>query len=431
MPSVVVLGTQWGDEGKGKIVHLLGKQADYIVRYQGGPNAGHTVVFDGKKFVLHLIPAGILIPKKICVIGNGVVVDPLSIREEIELLEKRNIQVKGRLFISELAHLIFPYHKILDAAREEAGGKATRIGTTRKGIGPTYADKVERVGIRMVDYLEPDTFARLLEQNLALKAHLIEKFSSVEKLRREILEQAERLRPFLEPFACDTSALLNRALDKKKKVMFESAQGTLLDIDFGTYPFVTSSNPIAGSVGAGCGIGPSRIGSVMGIVKAYTTRVGEGPFPTELKDDMGERLRKAGQEFGATTGRPRRCGWFDAPVVRRSIMVNGITDLVLTKIDVLANIDPIKICVAYKVDGKVTKDFPNSRSAQQRCEPVYKAVPGFGAISSDLKRFKDLPVKAQKYVKTLEGILGVKFSVISLGRSRDETIQMARKVTWV
>ena len=429
MPSVVVLGTQWGDEGKGKIVHLLGKQADFIVRYQGGPNAGHTVIFDDKKFVLHLIPSGILIPKKICVIGNGVVVDPLAIHQEIKLLEKRGISVKGRLFISELAHLIFPYHKILDAAREEAGG--TKIGTTRKGIGPTYADKVERIGIRLIDYLEPDTFGSLLNQNLALKASQIEKFSSIHKLRKEILDQAKYLRPFLKPLACDTSTLLNRALDKKKKVMFESAQGTLLDIDFGTYPYVTSSNPIAGSVGSGSGIGPSRIGSVIGIVKAYTTRVGEGPFPTELKDAMGERLRQSGQEFGSTTGRPRRCGWFDAPVVRRSIRVNGITELVLTKIDVLANIHPLKICVAYKINGKILKDFPNSRSLIQNCEPLYKTVPGFGAILSDTKRFEDLPVNAQKYVKTLEKILGVNFGVISLGQSRDETIQLAPKVTWV
>lgn len=431
MPSVVVLGTQWGDEGKGKIVHLLGQQADYIVRYQGGPNAGHTVVFDDKKFVLHLIPAGILIPKKICVIANGVVVDPVSLHQEIELLEKRNISVKGRLFISELAHLIFPYHKILDAAREEAGGKSTKIGTTRKGIGPAYADKVERVGIRLVDYLEPDTFMKLLDQNLTLKARQIEKFTPVNKLRKEIANQAKYLRPFLKPLACDTSALLNLALDKKKKVMFESAQGTLLDIDFGTYPYVTSSNPIAGAVGSGSGIGPSKIGSVMGIVKAYTTRVGEGPFPTELKDTMGERLRQAGAEFGATTGRPRRCGWFDAPIVRRSIRVNGITELVLTKIDVLANIHPIKICVAYKVNGKIVKDFPNSRSLIQSCEPIYKTVPGFGTVLSDIKRFKDLPLNAQKYVKTLEKILGVNFSVISLGRSRDETIQLSPKVTWI
>ncbi|OGR84423.1 MAG: adenylosuccinate synthase [Elusimicrobia bacterium RIFCSPLOWO2_01_FULL_54_10] len=430
MPSVVVLGTQWGDEGKGKIVHLLGKQADYIVRYQGGPNAGHTVVFDGKKFVLHLIPAGILIPKKICVIANGVVVDPLSIHEEIKLLEQRDIKVKGRLFISELAHLIFPYHKILDAAKEDAGGKSTKIGTTRKGIGPTYADKVERVGIRLIDYLEPDTFSRLLEQNLSLKAHIIEKYSSIDKLRAEILEQAEYLRPFLQPFACDTSKLLNEALHKKKKVMFESAQGTLLDIDFGTYPYVTSSNPIAGSVGAGCGVGPSKIGSVLGIAKAYTTRVGEGPMPTELKDAVGEQLRATGQEFGATTGRPRRCGWFDAPVVRRSIMVNGIKDLVLTKIDVLANVDPIKICVAYKYKGKLLKDFPNSRAAIMECEPVYETVPGFGAISSELRNFKDLPSNAKKYVLRLEKILGLKFTLVSLGKSRDETISTSKKSIW-
>ncbi len=430
MPSVVVLGTQWGDEGKGKIVHLLGKQADYIVRYQGGPNAGHTVVFDDKKFVLHLIPAGILIPKKICVIANGVVVDPLSIYEEIKLLEKRDISVKGRLFISELAHLIFPYHKIMDIAREESKAGETKIGTTRKGIGPTYADKVERVGIRLVDYLEPETFSKLLEQNLLLKKHFIEKVSTVDKVRKEILDQAKFLRPFFKKFACDTSALLNKALDQKKKVMFESAQGTLLDIDFGTYPFVTSSNPIAGSVGSGCGIGPSRIGSVLGIAKAYTTRVGEGPMPTELKDSVGERLRAAGQEFGATTGRPRRCGWFDAPVVRRSILVNGIKDLVLTKIDVLGGIEKIKVCVAYKYRGKTYKEFPNSRAAINECVPVYETVPGFGPISQDIRNFKDLPVNAKKYVQYLEKILGLKFTLVSLGKSRDETISTSTKSIW-
>ena len=427
MPGVVILGTQWGDEGKGKVVHFLGKQADYIVRYQGGPNAGHTVVFDDKKFVLHLVPAGILIPKKICVIANGVVVDPQSLYEEIKLLEKRRIKVRGRLFISDLAHLIFPYHKILDAAREESRAKSAKIGTTRKGIGPTYADKVERVGIRLVDYLEPETFSKLLEQNLLLKKHVINKFSSVSKMRSEIHAQEKILRPFLKQFAADTSILLNRALDRGKKLIFESAQGTLLDIDFGTYPFVTSSNPIAGFVGAGCGVGPTKIDSVLGIVKAYTTRVGEGPFPTELKDEVGANLREAGKEFGATTGRPRRCGWFDSLVVRRSIQINAITDLALTKLDVLAGIHPLKFCVAYRHKGKLLKDFPNSRTVLNECDPVYETLPGFGEISKNLRRVQDMPVNAQKYVQVLEKALGVKFSIVSLGRSRDETIRVTKK----
>lgn len=430
MSSIVVVGTQWGDEGKGKIVHLLGQQADYIVRYQGGPNAGHTVVFDGKHFILHLIPAGILIPGKKCVIANGVVVDPQALFEEVKLLEQRNIRISGRLFISELAHLILPYHKMLDVAREESKEGETKIGTTRKGIGPTYADKVERVGIRLVDYLEPDTFEALLDQNLKIKKARLGGEQAVQKLRDDILRQAGPLREFLRPFACDTSALLSKAMDGGKKIMFESAQGTLLDIDFGTYPYVTSSNPIAGSVGAGAGIGPSKINSILGIVKAYTTRVGEGPFPTELTDAMGERLREVGKEFGSTTGRPRRCGWFDAPVVRRAIAVNGIKKLALTKLDVLAGIDPIKVCVAYEYEGKVLKEFPNSRKAQALCRPVYKTVPGFGEISKSMRRFADLPARAQNYVKFLEKVAGAKISFVSLGRSREETIFKDKSSLW-
>ena len=428
MPSIVVVGTQWGDEGKGKIVHLLGKEADYIVRYQGGPNAGHTVVFDGKLFVLHLVPAGILIPKKICVIANGVVIDPASLYEEVQLLQQRKIKVAGRLFISELAHLIFPYHKMMDVAREESKSGETKIGTTRKGIGPTYADKVERVGIRVVDYLEPDVFEELLEQNLKLKERYLG--SAVNQIRTDILEQAKKLRPFIKSYACDTSILLNQALEKKKKVIFESAQGTFLDIDFGTYPYVTSSNPTAGSVGSGCGVGPGKINSVMGIVKAYTTRVGEGPFPTELKDSMGERLRQAGKEFGATTGRPRRCGWFDAVLVRRAIVINGMKHLALTKLDVLAGMDQLKICTGYKYQGKILKNFPNSRKALVECEPIYQTYPGFGPISADLKRIKDLPLNAQRYIQALEKHSGLKMSWISLGRSRDETIRVNPKSVW-
>ncbi len=432
MPGVVIVGTQWGDEGKGKIVHLLGKEADYIVRYQGGPNAGHTVVFDGKKFVLHLVPAGILIPGKVCVIGNGVVVDPAALREEILLLKKQKINVTGRLFISELAHLIFPYHKMLDIAREDSKASATKIGTTRKGIGPTYADKVERVGIRLVDYLEPDTFEVLLDRNLQANKYTIEKSGgiSIGKLREEILKQAEILRPFLRPLSCDAALLLNRALEKNKKMIFEGAQGTLLDIDFGTYPYVTSSNPVAGYAGAGCGIGPSKIGSVLGIVKAYTTRVGEGPFPTELLDATGEQLRATGKEFGATTGRPRRCGWFDAVAVRRAILLNGISSLALTKVDVLAGVHPIKVCTAYKYKNTILNHFPNSRNIVKKCVPVYRTMNGFGEISGTIRRFKDLPPNAKIYIDYLEKILGVPFSFISLGRSRDETIRVSKTSVW-
>lgn len=430
MPSIVVVGTQWGDEGKGKIVHLLGKESDYIVRYQGGPNAGHTVVFDGKLFVLHLIPAGILIPGKKCVIANGVVIDPASLHEEVKLLEQRKIRVEGRLFVSELAHLIFPYHKMLDVAREESKKGETKIGTTRKGIGPTYADKVERVGIRVIDYIEPDTFEPLLDQNLHLKKDLLGGPEGIKKIKADILKQAETLRPFLKKIACDTSLLLNEALDDRKKVIFESAQGTLLDIDFGTYPFVTSSNPISGAAGPGCGVGPSKIGSVLGIVKAYTTRVGEGPFPTELNDGVGQKLREVGKEFGATTGRPRRCGWFDAPVVRRALRVNGITRLALTKLDVMAGIDPLRVCVAYKHKGKILKDFPNSRKVLAECEPVYQNVPGFTDLSSSTRSLKNLPTNAKKYVAFLERVLETKIWFVSLGRSREETIRTNLSSLW-
>lgn len=429
--SIVIVGTQWGDEGKGKIVHLLGKEADYIVRYQGGPNAGHTVVFDGKKFVLHLIPSGILIPGKICAITNGVVIDPLALFEEVQLLERRHIKVAGRLFISELAHMILPYHRILDAVREETQGRSTKIGTTRKGIGPTYEDKVGRSGIRMIDYLEPETFAHLLEQNLKIKREILVRASvSVSQLRTEILSQAKKLRPFLKSFACDTSFILNQAIEQGKKVIFESAQGTLLDIDFGTYPYVTSSNPIAGFVSAGCGIGPTKIRSILGIVKAYTTRVGEGPFPTELKDKMGEQLRAAGQEYGSTTGRPRRCGWFDALTIRRAMSVNGIRHLALTKLDVLAGIHPLKVCVGYLYNGQALKSFPNSRAVLSKCKPIYYHLNGFPEIPKTIRSFKDLPFRAQKYVRYLEKISGAKFSLISVGRSREQTIRIGKRSLW-
>ncbi len=432
MSTIAIVGTQWGDEGKGKIVHLLGKEADGIVRYQGGPNAGHTVVFDGKLFVLHLIPAGILIPKKICFIANGVVIDPLSLYEEVQLLEKRNIKVSGRLFISELAHLILPYHKILDAAREDSSAAGSRkIGTTRKGIGPAYADKVERTGIRVIDYLEEDTFEELLEQNLRLKEKFLQGFTDVEKLRKEILDQAKKLRPFLKKFACDTSILINSAIEKKKKIIFESAQGTMLDIDFGTYPYVTSSNPISGAVGSDCGIGPNKIDSILGIVKAYTTRVGEGPFPTELKDADGERLREVGKEFGATTGRPRRCGWFDALVVQRSVRINGITKLALTKLDVLAGMETLKVCVAYKIKGKTVTHFPNSRKLIKECTPIYKSLPGFKEIPKNARRWEDLPLNARRYVQYLQKLSGGKISFVSLGRSREETIRLDPSSLWI
>ncbi|MDR1474719.1 MAG: adenylosuccinate synthase [Endomicrobium sp.] len=428
MSTLVVLGTQWGDEGKGKVIHYLAKEADYIVRYQGGNNAGHTLIYENKPFVLHLIPSGILFPKKYCLIGNGVVVDPNALKEEISVLSKKKITVKGRFFISEQAHVILPYHKIIDAALEE--GKV-KIGTTKRGIGPCYADKVKRIGIRVVDYLEKDVFIDLLEKNLIEKAPILEKITiNIKKLKEEILKDHEELSKFMKPFVADTSLIVEDAINKKKKVLFESAQGTLLDLDFGTYPFVTSSNPIAGGVCSGVGLGPTRVNSVLGVVKAYTTRVGEGPFAVELFDKMGDFLRDKGGEYGATTGRPRRCGWFDAVVVRHSVRVSDINHLILTKLDCMEDIDTIKICVAYKYKGKIYKEFPSSRTVQKYAKPVYEEVPGFKGKVKGVTDFKKLPVNAQKYVKRLEQLVGASIDLISLGRKREETIEVKKGVKW-
>ncbi len=428
MSTLIVVGAQWGDEGKGKIVHLLGKRADWIVRYQGGNNAGHTVVFDGKHFVLHQIPSGILQPGKKCVIANGVVMDPWALREEAAFLEGRGIKVKGRLFVSAWAHLILPYHRHLDALRESGDAK---IGTTKRGIGPAYSDKVGRTGIRLVDYLEPDTFKELIEQNLKAKCPLLSGVVSKEQLLAEIYKDYDALRAFFAEYVADTPALLQKALAKKANVLFEGAQGTMLDVDFGTYPFVTSSNPIAGAACVGSGVGPGAIDEVLGVVKAYTTRVGEGPFPTELKDAMGASLRERGAEFGATTGRPRRCGWFDAVVVRHAVRINGLTRLSLTKLDVLEGIDPIRVCVGYKVGGKVVKDMPASRRGIVEAEPVYKDLKGFSGPVKGLTRYDKLPKAAQAYVKFLEKEVGVPMTLISMGRSREETIVMDKKFKWV
>lgn len=428
MSTLVVLGTQWGDEGKGKVVHYLAKQADYIVRYQGGNNAGHTLIYQNKPFVLHLIPSGILFPDKMCLITNGVVIDPRALKNEIDLLRKKKIPLKGRFFISELAHIILPYHKIIDGFLEE--GKV-KIGTTKRGIGPTYADKVKRIGIRVIDYLEKDVFEDLLEKNLIEKAPILEKSGTdIKKLKKEILKDREELAKFLKPFVTDTSLMLDNAIKKNKKILFESAQGTLLDLDFGTYPFVTSSNPIAGGVGTGAGVGPSNIDKVLGVVKAYTTRVGEGPFPTELFDEMGDFLRDKGGEYGATTGRPRRCGWFDAVVVRHSVRVSGIKHLILTKLDCMEEIDKIKICVAYKYKGKIYKEMPASRTIQAGCKPIYEEMPGFKGKIKGITDFNKLPKDAKKYIKRLEELVGAKIDLVSLGRKREETIEVRKGIKW-
>jgi adenylosuccinate synthase len=386
------------------------------------------VVFDGKQFVLHQIPSGILQPGRKCIIGNGVVMDPWALREEANFLESRNIRVKGRLFVSAWAHLILPYHRYLDALRESGSDK---IGTTRRGIGPAYSDKVGRAGIRLADYLEPDTFRELVEQNFKAKCPLLTAVVSRERLLEETFRDYDALRAFLADYAADTPALLQKALEQKDNILFEGAQGTMLDVDFGTYPFVTSSNPIAGAACVGSGVGPGAIDEVLGVVKAYTTRVGDGPFPTELKGEMGEHLRSRGQEFGATTGRPRRCGWFDAVVVRHAVRVNGMTRLALTKLDVLEGVDPIRVCVGYKLDKRIVRDMPASRREILWSEPVYRDLKGFSGPVKGITSHNKLPKAAQDYVKFLEKETGAPMCLISMGRSREETIVMDKKFKWV
>jgi adenylosuccinate synthase len=428
MSTLVVLGTQWGDEGKGKVVDYLAKQADYIVRYQGGNNAGHTLIYENQPFVLHLIPSGILFPEKYCLIANGVVVDPKALKEELTFLSKRKIAIKGRFFISEQAHIILPYHKLIDIILEQGNVK---IGTTKRGIGPCYSDKIKRIGIRVIDYLEKDVFLDLIEKNLIEKALILENSGvNIEELKKEILKDHMELSKFIKPFVADTSLMIDNAIKKNKNVLFESAQGTLLDLDFGTYPYVTSSNPTAGGVCSGSGVGPTEIDRVLGVVKAYTTRVGEGPFAVELFDKMGDFLREKGGEYGATTGRPRRCGWFDAVVVRHSVRVSGIKHLILTKLDCMEGIDTIKICVAYKYKGKIYKDFPASRTVQKYAKPVYEKMAGFKGKIKGISDFKKLPLNAQKYVKRLEQLVGAPINLISLGRKREETIEITESVKW-
>ncbi|OGR89386.1 MAG: adenylosuccinate synthase [Elusimicrobia bacterium RIFCSPLOWO2_01_FULL_59_12] len=429
MSTLVVVGVQWGDEGKGKIVHLLGHQADWVVRYQGGNNAGHTVIFDNKHFVLHLIPSGILQPGTQCLIGNGVVVDPEALHEEVRFLEKRNVHVRGRLHVSDAAHVILAYHRYLDCLREDRAGGG-KIGTTRRGIGPAYSDKVGRNGIRIADYLNPSVFRPLLERNLREKAPLLKRFGSLSKIRRDVLKSYPALKRFLQPLVTDGPHLVYRAMEKRKKILFESAQGTMLDVDFGTYPYVTSSNPVAGGVCIGSGLAPNRLDEVLGVVKAYTTRVGEGPFPTELKDSLGEALRRRGMEYGATTGRPRRCGWFDAVAVRSAVRINGCQWLALTKLDVLEGTHPLRIAVAYRVGNKRLKEFPNDRQMQAEAEPVYEEMPGFHGSIRGMKRYAQLPANARAYVRRLEQLVGAPFAMISLGRSREETIILDSKFPW-
>jgi len=416
--TLVVVGTQWGDEGKGKVVHLLSRRADYIVRYQGGNNAGHTVVFNGKEFILHLVPAGILVPGKKCIIGNGVVVDPEALIEEIEFLEGRGIKIKNRLYLSDRAQVILPYHRYLDQWRE----RTQKIGTTRKGIGPAYADKFTRTGLRMADYLTDEVFLPFLEKNLREKEPILKELCNLEDLRKDILEKRKKILPRITELVTDTIILLNQVIDRKENVIFESAQGTLLDVDFGTYPYVTSSNPVAGGCCVGTGVGPTKIDYILGVVKSYTTRVGEGPLPTELTDETGKYLQEKGKEYGATTGRPRRCGWFDVLVVRHSVRVNGINSLALTKLDVLDGLSKVKICIGYHYGEKILNEFPASWETLSRCQPVYEELPGWREKTYGLRKFSQLPKNARNYLHKIEDLVSSKIGLISMGRSREETI---------
>lgn len=419
MSVIVLVGLQWGDEGKGKVCHLLSSWADWIVRFQGGNNAGHTIIFDNKKYVLHLVPSGILYPGKKCIIGNGVVIDPVALLEEIDFLRKRKVKITGRLFIALNSHLIFPYHQYIDAFKEEMKSK---IGTTRRGIGPSYGDKFDRSGIRMVDYLEEDTFNELLSRNLKEKAIFIKKFKSLNSLKKEILNERKIILPKIKKFVKDTSLLLEDEINKGGNILFEGAQGAMLDCDFGTYPFVTSSNPISGGSSIGGGISPTQIDKVVGVTKAYTTRVGLGPFPTEIKGKFSRELREMGGEYGATTGRPRRVGWLDAVQLKMAIRVNGARHIALTKIDVLDGLKEIKICTGYRYNGKIIKEFPFSRKIIQELTPIYEILPGWKTHTKGITSFGKLPPNARRFVRRIEELCRVKVVLISMGRARKETI---------
>jgi adenylosuccinate synthase len=421
MPAVVIVGAQWGDEGKGKATDLIAGRIDHVVKFNGGNNAGHTVVIGDEKYALHLLPSGILTEGVVPVIANGVVIDLEVLFEEIDALSSRGIDV-SKLRVSANAHVITSYHRTLDKVTERFLGKR-QIGTTGRGIGPTYADKINRVGIRIQDIFDEGILRQKVEGALDLKNQLLVKIYNrravtVDEIVDELVSYADRLRPMV----CDTSLLLHEALAVGKTVLFEGGQATMLDVDHGTYPFVTSSSSTAGGASTGSGIGPNQISRVIGIVKAYTTRVGSGPFPTELDNDEGERLRQAGAEFGTTTGRPRRCGWYDAPIARYSARINGITDFVLTKLDVLTGLKEIPVCVAYEVDGVRFDEMPVNQSDFHHATPVYETFPGWTEDITTARTFSDLPVNAQAYVRAIESMSGARFSAIGVGPARDEII---------
>jgi len=422
MPGYVIVGMQWGDEGKGKIVDFLTSQAELVVRHQGGNNAGHTLVVEGHQTVLHLIPSGILHENTTCAIGNGTVLDPAVLVEELDEVAGMGIACEGRLFISNAAHVIMPYHKVLDGAQEKFRGK-NKIGTTGRGIGPAYADKADRMGIRFADFVNPDRFKAKLVEVLDYKNAIMTQTFELPKMDiDDIVAEYAPLAERLAPFVLDTVALVHDAIANDHRIVFEGAQGCMLDLDHGTFPYVTSSTTLSGGVCAGAGVGPKEVHGVIGIVKAYSTRVGEGPFPTELLNGTGEDLRKYGQEFGATTGRPRRCGWLDLVQLRRAARLNGVTSLVLTKPDVLGEFDSLEICTEYEIDGALTSEFPAQVDELERAKPQYESMPGWKTDISGCRSWADLPEKAKAYFTRIEEVLEIPIHIISVGPGREQTI---------
>ncbi|MDJ0679298.1 MAG: adenylosuccinate synthase [Xenococcaceae cyanobacterium MO_167.B52] len=421
MANVIVIGAQWGDEGKGKITDLLSRSADVVVRSQGGVNAGHTVVVSGQTFKLHLIPSGILYPDTECIIGSGTVIDPQVVIDEMEQLKKLGVTTDN-LYISQTAHITMPYHRSIDQASEERRGDF-KIGTTGRGIGPTYADKSERTGIRVLDLMDSKLLKEKLEWTINYKNVILEKLYNLPPLNpKEVITEYLKYAEYLRPYVIDSSLKIYEAVKEKKNILFEGAQGTLLDLDHGTYPFVTSSNPIAGGACVGSGIGPTIIDRVIGVAKAYTTRVGEGPFPTELNEEIGDLLGDRGAEFGTTTGRRRRCGWFDAVIGRYAVRINGLDCLAITKLDVLDELEEIKVCVAYEIDGETCYHFPSNASHFANCKPIYKTLPGWQKSTTECRSLADLPQQALDYLKFLAELMEVPIAIISLGASRDQTI---------
>lgn len=423
MSALVLVGTQWGDEGKGKVTDFLADKADIVVRYQGGNNAGHTVVANGRELKLHLIPSGILYSGKPCLIGNGVVIDPAILVAELEDLARQNVSTE-HLRISPRAHIILPYHQRLDLCEEACKGNK-KIGTTCRGIGPAYVDKTARVGIRVADLIDPEEFNSCLEYILQEKNRVLQHVYGTKGFTyQEILNAYSKYADILRPYVEDVSIIINDALEKGKSVLFEGAQGTLLDLDHGTYPYVTSSHPIAGAACLGAGVGPTKINCVVGIAKAYITRVGEGPLPTELKDSLGDYIRERGQEFGTTTGRPRRCGWFDGVIARYATRINGLDHIAITKLDVLSGLNKVKVCTAYRYQGKLITEFPSTIKVLAECEPLYEELPGWQEDISHIQKYEELPLKAKDYLDRLADLAGVPVAIVGVGQGREKTINI-------